>query len=224
MKEIKIKLIVFVLVLSLLVVFLTNIALARTWKPVIFGKDWVAITGKPLGATAGAITFIKGGNAADATCAMLATVCVMTDSLHFAGETQALIYDPETNKVYGINGMGHAYTGATPEFYLEQGMAFPPDYGVLAAATPGTPRGLLVILAEFGTMSLKEVLAPAIRMAEGYPIEGALVRGIGRSQEMLAGWKYSAPIYLLGGKPPEEGQIFVQKDLANTFRKLVEAE
>jgi len=224
MKSIKIKIIVVVLVLSLLLVFFAGIASARTWKPVIFGRDWVAITGKPLGATAGAMIFTQGGNAVDATCAMLAAVCVMTDSLHFGGETQALIYDPETNKVYGINGMGHGYTGATPEFYFEQGMAFPPNYGVLAAATPGTPRGLFVMLAEFGTMSLKEVLEPATRMADGYPIEGALVSGITRSQEMIAGWKYSAPIYLPGGNPPVEGQLFVQKDLANTFRKLVQTE
>jgi len=218
------KIVLVVLALSLLLVIFSSIASARTWKPVIFGRDWVAITGKPLAATAGATTFIKGGNAVDAACAMLAATCVMTDSLHFGGETQALIYDPETNKVYGINGMGHMYTGGTPEFFLEQGMAFPPNYGVLAAATPGTPRGLFVMLAEFGTMSLKEVLAPATKLADGYPIEGALVSGITRRQEMLAGWKYSAPIYLPGGAPPEEGQIFVQKDLANTFRKLVETE
>jgi len=218
------KIVLVVLVLSLLFVIFSSIASARTWKPVIFGRDWVAITGKPLAATAGATTFIKGGNAVDAACAMLAATCVMTDSLHFGGETQALIYDPETNKVYGINGMGHMYTGGTPEFFLEQGMAFPPNYGVLAAATPGTPRGLFVMLAEFGTMSLKEVLAPATKLADGYPIEGALVSGITRREEMLAGWKYSAPIYLPGGAPPEEGQIFVQKDLANTFRKLMETE
>lgn len=218
------KIVLVVLVLSLLLVFFSGIASARTWKPIIFGRDWVAITGKPLGATTGAMIFAQGGNAADAACAMLASVCVMTDALHFGGETQALIYDPETNKVYGINGMGHMYTGGTPEFFLEQGMAFPPNYGVLAASTPGTPRGLFVMLAEFGTMSLKEVLAPAIKMADGYPIEGALARSIAGREEMLAGWKYSAPIYLPGGSPPEEGQIFVQKDLANTFRKLVETE
>jgi gamma-glutamyltranspeptidase/glutathione hydrolase len=218
------KVVLVVLVLSLLLVIFSSIASARTWKPVLFGRDWVAITGKPLAATAGATIFIKGGNAADAACAMLAAACVMTDALHFGGETQALIYDPETNKVYGINGMGHMYTGGTPEFFLEQGMAFPPNYGVLAASTPGTPRGLFVMLAEFGTMSLGEILAPAIKMADGYPIEGALARSIAGREEMLAGWKYSAPIYLPGGSPPEEGQIFVQKDLANTFRKLVETE
>lgn len=225
----KTRFVTVVLVLTLLVMFTASVVTAKTektHKPLLHAREWLAITGKPLAATAGALIFDRGGNAVDATCAMLAATCVMTDSLHFGGETQALIYDPTTNKVYGINGMGHGYTGATPEFFLEQGMAFPPNYGVLAAATPGTPRGLLVMLAEFGTMSLAEVLAPAIEMAaEGYPIEVQRVASIENRKDMIAGWKYSAPIYLPNnGEPPETGQLFFQTDLANTFRKMIAAE
>lgn len=216
------------LVLFIFVSITTGTVFAQVggrFKPVIHARDWVAITGKPLGATAGALIFAQGGNAMDAACAMLAAVCVMTDSLHFGGETQTLVYDPQLNKVFGVNGMGHAYTGATPEFFFDQGMAFPPNYDVLAASTPGTPRGLMYQLAEWGTMSLEQVLAPAIRMAEGYPIEQQLVNSIASQKQRLSGWKYSAPIYLPnGGEPPRPGQIFVQRDLANMFRKLVEAE
>ena len=71
----------------------------RTIKPVIHGKHWIAITGKPLGATAGATIFAKGGNAVDAACAMLAATCTMFDVLSWGGETQALIYNPNTKKV-----------------------------------------------------------------------------------------------------------------------------
>jgi len=70
----------------------------RTEKPVLHGKHWVAITGKPLGATAGAMIFLKGGNAIDAACAMLGAVCTMYDVLSWGGETQALIYNPGTGK------------------------------------------------------------------------------------------------------------------------------
>lgn len=212
------------LVISSLVVS-ASAQVGGRFKPVLHGKEWVAITGKPLGASAGAQIFAQGGNAMDAACAMLAVVCVMTDSLHFGGETQTLVYDPNENHVYGVNGMGHAYTGATPDFFFEQGMAFPPDSGILAASTPGTPRGLMYMLAEWGTMSLEQVLAPAISMAEGYPIESQLVGSISGSKNTIANWKYSAPIYLPNnGEPPRPGQIFVQKDLANTFRKLIETE
>ena len=113
----------------------------RTVKPVLHGRHWVAITGKPLAATAGALTFAKGGNAVDAACAMLAAACTMWDTLGWGGETQALVYDPRTKKVIGINALGVAPTGATPAFFKANGLAYPPEYGPLAAVTPGTPGG-----------------------------------------------------------------------------------
>src|SRR5438128_9817 len=141
----------------------------RTAKPPLHGRHWVAITGKPLAATAGAMMFQKGGNAVDAACAMLAATCTMYDGLSWGGETQALIFDPKTGKVVGINALGVAPTGATTDFFRKKEMNYPPAYGPLAAVTPGNPGGLLVMLAEFGTLSLKEVLEPSIQMAEGYP-------------------------------------------------------
>jgi hypothetical protein len=116
-------------------------------KPVLHGRHWMAITGKPLGATAGAMIFQKGGNAVDATCAMLGAVSTQWDTLGWGGETQALIYNPTTGKVIGINALGAAPTGATPEFYRGKEMSYPPEYGPLAAVTPGTPGGLMVMLA-----------------------------------------------------------------------------
>jgi gamma-glutamyltranspeptidase/glutathione hydrolase len=132
----------------------------RTDKPVLHGKHWVAITGKPLGAAAGAMIFQKGGNAVDAACSKLGVVCTMYDTLSWGGKTQALIYNPVTKKVIGVNALGVAPTGATADFFREKGMKYPPESGRLAAVTPGTPGGLMVMLAEFGTLRLKDVLAP----------------------------------------------------------------
>lgn len=200
----------------------------RTAKPVLHGRHWVAITGKPLGATAGAMMFAKGGNAVDAACAMLGATSTMWDVLSWGGETQALIYDPNQKKVLGINALGVAPTGATTEFFTDQSLRYPPEYGPLAAVTPGTPGGLMVILAEYGTMSLGEVLAPSIQMAEGYPIEQSAVRSIENHAERITGWPYSKPVYLPNtndeNQAPREGQLFVQTDLAETLRKLVETE
>src|SRR4030095_13233724 len=92
--------------------------------------------------------------------------------------TQALIYDPRAKKVVGINGLGVAPTGATPEFFKSKGMKYTTADGPLAAVTPGNPGALLVMLAEFGTLSLKDVLEPSMQMADGYPIEAELVRKI----------------------------------------------
>ncbi len=123
---------------------------AATNKPPLHAKKWLAITGKPLAATAGAMVFQRGGNAVDAAAAMIAATCTMWDTLSWGGETQALVYNPKTGKVVGINALGVAPTGATPEFFRSKGMAYPPEYGPLAAVTPGTPGGIMVMLAEFG--------------------------------------------------------------------------
>jgi gamma-glutamyltranspeptidase/glutathione hydrolase len=160
---------------------------------------------------------------------MLAAVCTMWDTLGCGGETQALIYHPGLKKVIGINALGVAPTGATAEFYLAKGFRFPPEFGPLAAVTPGTPGGMLVMLAEYGTMSLAQVLAPAIQMAEeGYPIEAQLAGGIQSNAKRIKEWKYSPAVFLphLGKtrEAPEAGEIFKQPDLAATFKKLVEAE
>ena len=157
----------------------------ETHKPALHGKNWVAITGKPLAATAGALTFARGGNAVDAACAMLAAAATMWDTLHWGGETQALIFDPRSGSVRAINALGVAPTGATPEFFRSRGMRGPPEYGPLAAVTPGTPGGLLVMLAEFGTLSLAEVLEPAMQMAAGYPMEQTQTVNIEASKELL---------------------------------------
>ena len=108
---------------------------AATQRPPLHARHWMAITGKPLGAMAGAKMFERGGNAVDAACAMLAVVCTMHDDVGWGGETQALIYNPKTGKVIGINGLGVAPTGATPEFFLEMELKYPPREGPLAALT-----------------------------------------------------------------------------------------
>lgn len=214
------------LVLSLLP---TRIHAQQTAKPVLHGKHWVAITGKPLAATAGAMMFQRGGNAVDATCAMLAAACTMWDTLSWGGETQALIYDPRTKKVVAIDALGVAPTGATVEFFRKKNMQYPPEYGPLAAVTPGTPGGLLVMLAEYGTLSLKEVLAPAIQMAdEGYAIEAQAANTIERNKDKLKQWRYSREVLFThpgeAREAPQPGEVFQQKELAATLKKLVEAE
>ncbi len=200
----------------------------RTQKPPLHGKNWMAITGKPLAATAGAQLFERGGNAVDAACAMLAATCTMWDVLSWGGETQALLYNPKTKKVISINAMGIAPSGATPEFFKNKGYEFPPEYGPLAATTPGTPGGICYMLANYGTKSLKEVLAPALELAAGYPIEAQTANSIERQKALIKQWPYSKSVFLphLGQKreAPEAGEIFVQKDLLKTLEKLIEAE
>ena len=216
------------LIAGLLCLVVVPLRAERTQKPPLHAAHWLAITGKPLSATAGAMMFQKGGNAVDAACAMLGAVTTMWDVLAWGGETQALIYNPTTKKVIGIDALGVAPSGATAEFFRSRGYRFPPEYGPLAAITPGTPGGLMTMLAEYGTLSLGEVLAPAIQMADGYPIEAETADSIERSKAEIKKWKYSRDVFLPhpgeAREAPEAGEVFVQKDLAATLRKLVEAE
>ena len=203
-------------------------ATAKTQKPPLHGRNWMAITGKPLGATAGAMMFERGGNAVDAACAMIAATSTMWDVLSWGGETQALIYDPRAKKVVAINGLGVAPTGATPEFYRSKGFKYPPAYGPLAAVTPGTPGGLMLMLEEYGTLTLGEVLQPAIELADGYPIDAETADNIERWKAKLKEWPYSKQVMLThpgaAREAPHAGEIFRQPDLAATLRKLVETE
>ena len=221
MTRLKIKMVIFLLLFSVLYA-------QRTVKPVLHGRHWMAITGKPLGATAGATIFAQGGNAIDAACAMLAATATMYDVLSWGGETQALIYNPKTKKVIGINALGVAPTGATPEFYKEKDLKYPPQFGALSAVTPGTPGGLMVMLAEYGSMSLAEVLKPSMEMAEGYPIEAQAANTIERHKKRIAKWPYSKEVFLTHQgeerEAPNAGEIFRQPDLFATLEKLVNTE
>jgi gamma-glutamyltranspeptidase/glutathione hydrolase len=203
-------------------------SISKTQKPPLHGQHWMAITGKPLAATAGSMMFQRGGNAVDAAVAMIAATSTMWDVLSWGGETQALIYDPRTRKVVAINGLGVAPTGATPKLYRSKGYAYPPEHGPLAAVTPGTPGGILLMLREYGTLSLAEVLQPAIELADGYPIDAETADNIERWKAKLGEWPYSKQTMLphlgQGRAAPRAGEIFRQPDLAATLRKLVDAE
>jgi gamma-glutamyltranspeptidase/glutathione hydrolase len=218
------------LALAFLMVAVIGLAAApeKTEKPVIHGRNWLAITGKPLAATAGAMIFMKGGNAVDAACAMLGAVCTMHDVLSWGGETQALIFNPKTGQVIGINALGVAPEGATAEFYKGKGYEYPPADGPLSAVTPGTPGGLCTMLAEFGTMGLGEVLEPAMILAAGYPVEKELCDRIEKDKEKIKPWPYSKKVLLphLGEawEAPMPGEVFRQPDLLETLKQLVEAE
>jgi gamma-glutamyltranspeptidase/glutathione hydrolase len=217
---------------SLLVVaaltFASAVGHAKTVKPPLHGQNWVAVTGKPLAATAGAKIFLQGGNAVDAACAMIAATSTMWDTLGWGGETQALIYNPHTGKVIGVNALGVAPTGATPEFFKSKGFKYPPEFGPLAAVTPGTPGGIMMMLAEYGKLSLAQVLAPSIELADGYPIEAQLADTIERYKDELKKWPESRRTFLVHEDQPraapEAGEIFRQPELASTLRKLVAAE
>jgi gamma-glutamyltranspeptidase/glutathione hydrolase len=216
------------LVLSLLAAAAAVHAEEKTEKPQLLAHHWIAEAGKPLSATAGAKIFDQGGNAVDAACAMLGASATIHDAMSWGGETQALIFNPKTGNVVAINALGAAPTGATPEFFRKKRMPYPPDYGPLAAVTPGTPGGLMTMLAEFGTMSLEQILAPSLELAEGFPMDRSTAQWMNMASQQFKQWPYSEKLFIT--HPGEErevpypGEVFRQRDLLKTLRKLIETE
>ena len=190
----------------------------------------MAVTGKPLAATAGAMIFEHGGNAVDAACAMIAATSTMWDTLSWGGETQALIYNPHTGKVIGINGLGVAPTGATPEYFHKLGMKFPPEYGPLAAVTPGHARRPHD---HAGRVRHAESRRRCSRRRSRWPTAIRSRRSssntIEHNKDAPASSGRTRRRVLLphpgsAHEAPEPGEMFRQPDLAATLRKLVEAE
>lgn len=170
-------------------------ARSDTDKPVLHGRHWIAITGKPLAATAGAKMFDRGGNAIDAACAMLAVVCTMFDDVSWGGETQALIFDPRHQRVVGINALGVAPSGATPAFFRQKGMQYPPPDGPLAAVTPGNPgarQSSMPAASSIARMSPRNSFAAPASRADSSPSTtspNGRSRSKNRSAPRIAAWR-----------------------------------
>jgi gamma-glutamyltranspeptidase/glutathione hydrolase len=210
---------------------------AATIYPLVMGRRGVVAAGHPLAAEAGLRMLEKGGNAVDAgVAAVFATAVVESMSFGAGGECPILIKTPSGPPV-AINGDGMAPQLATVEFYqhlkpaiasVSGGATNPagiiPSSGPLAALVPGGMDALLVALEKYGTMSLAEVIQPAIELAQGYPVDPPLEESLAHVQRTAQKWPSMAKVYLPGGRPPKTGEVFVQADLARTFQSLANVE
>jgi len=133
-------------------------------------------------------------------------------------------------QVITINGQGQAPALATIEFFEKQPRkdqnqaALIPSTGPTAATVPGVLDAMIVALQNYGTMKLADVMQPAIELAEGFPIDELRVQYIRNTRGVFEQWKDTADIFLPGGQVPKVGDLFVQKNLANTLRELVAVE
>ena len=167
-------------------------AAQRTAKPPLHGRHWIAITGKPLAATAGAMMFEQGGNAVDAACAMIAATATMFDAFSWGGEVQALVFDPAHRQGDRRQRARRRRPPAPPPSSSSpRACRSRPSSVRSRRSRPGAPGGLMVMLAEFGKLSLAEVLAPAIDMADGYPDRDGSHGSIEREKKRIAEWPYS---------------------------------
>lgn len=156
----------------------------RSRRSNVLSTRGMAAASQPLASLAGLDMLRAGGNAADAAIAMAATLNVVEPfSTGIGGDCFALYWDAKTRQVYGLNGSGPAPMNASIEAVRGMGYDSMPLFMGPAVSVPGTVAGWSALLKRFGTMTLADVLAPAIRYAlEGFP----LTEWIGSGWQLMA--------------------------------------
>lgn len=201
--------------------------MAFTTRPVLMGTHGIVTAGHYLGAAAGFRMLQKGGNAIDAgVAAGIALNVLEPQSNGIGGEVPILIYSARQKRVYAINGQGCAPKAATIEWFKNRGIDIIPGDGFLPATVPGAFGSWVTALMHFGRLSLKDVLEPTIELTEeGFPLYPGLQGSIrGLADKFQNQWPSSAKVYLPDSRVPEVGEIFQNKDWANTFKKTIDAE
>ncbi len=190
----------------------------------VHAPEGMACTSHPLSSQT-AIDILKaGGNAMDAAIAACAVQCVVESGSTGIGGDCFCLYAPEgTADIVAFNGSGRAPTGATPEWFAENGITELERHSPHSVIVPGACDAWYQLNRDHGRMSLGEVLAPAIRYAsEGFPISSRVSFDFARDEEFLRQDENTARIYLPGGKAPVEGQMHRFPELAETLRKVAE--
>jgi len=199
----------------------STVDLIRT-RPAVTGVHGVVATGHPIASSVGLQVLVDGGNAFDAAVAVGAVGGLAEPEMDgIGGNGFMTVFDATSGEVRSLS-----MTGASPGAIRPSEMTPETLFaGMQAGIVPGNLGGYLSALDRFGTLSLAEVLAPAIEIAEqGYPIDTVLAQSIERVRERLARYPTTARIYLPGGKPLGAGDLLKNSDYARTLRKLVVAE
>ena len=191
-------------------------------RPAVPGPNGLVTAGHPLASMTGLRMLMAGGNAADAAVATLATLNVVRPQMSgMAGNGFVTLYDRVSDRVYSLGATGAAPLALDPSSLGAEEL----NKGIHAGVVPGLFGGWIALLDRFGTMSLAQVLAPAIDYAEnGHPIEASVVAAIESHRELFESFPSSRRMFLPLGRVPEPGENFRMPDLANTLRKVVEAE
>ena len=199
-----------------------------TTRPEIEGTFGVVATTHWIATAVGMSVLEKGGNAFDAGVATAFTLQVVEPHLNGpGGDVPVILYDAKQGKPQVICGQGPAPAAATIAYFRKLGLDMIPGTGLLAACVPGMFDTWMLLLRDYGTMHVADVLAPAISYAlNGHPLVERATATIAMVEDLFRDhWKTSAAVYLPGGNVPAPGTLFTNRALADTYaRVLREAE
>ncbi|WP_314949563.1 gamma-glutamyltransferase family protein [Bradyrhizobium cosmicum] len=199
-----------------------------TTRPEIEGTFGVVATTHWIATAIGMAILEKGGNAFDAGVATAFTLQVVEPHLNGpGGDVPIIVHDVKRGRTEVICGQGPAPARATIAHYKSEGLDMVPGTGLLAACVPGTFESWMMLLRDYGTMRVRDVLEPAISYArDGYPLVERACNTIQTVEQLFRKhWPTSAAVYLPNGEVPRPGTLFTNKTLAATYtRILTEAE
>lgn len=197
-------------------------------RSVVLGQNGMVATSHPLATQIGLDVLKNGGNAIDAAIAANAALGLMEPTgCGIGGDLFAIVWDGKTKKLYGLNASGRSPQKLTLEYFEKQGMKKIPSHGPLPVSVPGAVDGWFELHEKFGTKPMGEILAPAIEYAEkGFPLTELIAWYMQRTIPFFEskGFPNIEDTYKSqnGGKLPNEGEIYKNPYLANTYRKIAE--
>ena len=189
-------------------------------RPVVMGKNGMVCAGHPLAAQAGMAVLQKGGNAIDAAIATAAALNVVEPNMSgIGGDGYIMVYNKAQNKIDICNATGAAPYATDLAWYQANGI---PVKGIMSVSVPGLLDGWLAAHEKYATLTLSELFAPAIDLADnGFPVSHVL-SGVIAGDSLLCEFPTSKAIFAPNGSPLAPGEIIYQKDLAKTFRAIAE--
>lgn len=197
---------------------------AFTTRSEVIAKHGMACTSQPL-ATQVALDILKaGGNAIDAAIAanaMLGLVEPVSNGI--GGDLFAIVWDAESEKLYGLNASGRSPRSLSLEYFKENGYEKIPSYGPLPVSVPGCVDGWFELHQKFGSLGMEQILEPAIHYAiEGFPVTEVIAYYWAGNARALSRYPNVADVYMPDGKPPAKGEVFKNPYLAETLKKIAE--
>ena len=203
---------------------------ATTFYPRLIGRRGAVASNSYLSANAGADVLKAGGNAIDAAVAATLVEGLVNPQMHtLGGECPMLLRLAGESKVIAVNGNMAAPAAATPDAFRKRNLADIPEEGILAAGAPAAFSALITVLARWGTMTFRDVSAPARELAaKGFPLSSGLRQQhkyglVALREKFLARWPGSAALYLRDGQVPDEGALMRNEALARVLDYLANA-
>jgi gamma-glutamyltranspeptidase / glutathione hydrolase len=194
-------------------------------RSVVMSTEGMVATSQPMATQVGVHVLRSGGNAMDAAIAAGATQCVTEpQSTGIGGDCFVLYHDAKSGRLYGLNGSGRAPRRATLQEYRHRGYAEIPEHGIHSVTVPGAIDAWHTAQRRFGSMSLEELLAPAIRYAEeGWAVSPVVAKVWKQNEAFLGQCESTRRTLLRDGRTPVAGTRYRQRNLAHSLRLIARA-